>query len=180
LYAKHTHVAVCPRVRVLRCLFVVVHWCNNVVKAHSWPVTREQPSKAQPSTEGSDPDVGATRTTNANSRTFTPQFSLACLQVTRLVARSCISLTMRGVRGFPELRSLDLGGCDGVVPIELMPTLEQWTMLEELSLESCAMVTEIQLTLGRLRLLQVQGCRSLSWVGKPICSGQRLCGRDYD
>ena len=44
------------------------------------------------------------------------QVGLACTQLTSLKARSCPGLTLNAMQGFPELRHLDLTGCDCIAP----------------------------------------------------------------
>lgn len=84
---------------------------------------------------------------------------------------------MAAMRGFPELRSLDLSGCDSVAPTGLLPSLEQWTLLEHVNLESCSLLAHVQLSLPRLQGLQLQGCRSLVWVRFSLLNSLPACFR---
>lgn len=103
------------------------------------------------------------------------QVANVCHHVTRLTARQCIGLNMTNVRGFPELRALDLTGCDSIAPTGVLPTLEAWTTLEEVILDSCILLTHVQLTMPRLRSLHLQGCRGLLWVrAPPWCHAAQL------
>lgn len=43
-----------------------------------------------------------------------------------------------------------------------VPALEWWTLLEELTLDNCVLMTSVTLSLPRLRVLSLRGCRALA------------------
>ena len=43
-----------------------------------------------------------------------------------------------------------------------VPALEWWTLLEELTLDNCVLMTSVTLSLPRLRMLSLRGCRALA------------------
>ncbi|CAL8472159.1 g11701 [Coccomyxa elongata] len=92
------------------------------------------------------------------------EVGLACTQLTRLKARNCPGLTLNAIQGFPELRHLDLTGCDCIAPATAVPTLERWTNLESLTLDHCGLLTNLTLSLPHLRTISLRHCRALATV----------------
>ena len=44
------------------------------------------------------------------------QVGRTCKAVTTLIAAKCPGITLNSMQGFPELRHLDLTGCEGIAP----------------------------------------------------------------
>ncbi|KAK9836189.1 hypothetical protein WJX81_007802 [Elliptochloris bilobata] len=84
--------------------------------------------------------------------------------LTWLSAAGCIGLTLSMVRGFPALREANFSNCDSLAPATAVPALESWTLLEELILDNCISMMSVTLSLPRLRVLSLRGCRALAQV----------------
>mmetsp|Transcript_38492 Transcript_38492/g.108786 ORF Transcript_38492/g.108786 Transcript_38492/m.108786 type:complete len:979 (-) Transcript_38492:400-3336(-) len=87
-----------------------------------------------------------------------------CHSLSHLILSNCIAVSLAGVRGFGALRRLNLSNCDSLNSTTAMPVLEAFTALEEVTMDSCGLLTQVVLTLPRLKVLSLRGCRSLERV----------------
>ena len=76
----------------------------------------------------------------------------ALTRLTQLHLADTVGLSMTGVRDFPVLKQLGLSRCENVTTATLQPALESCMALEALTLDSCHMLTALQLTMPRLQV----------------------------
>ena len=61
-------------------------------------------------------NMGAVASANSEVKSLPVQVGRTCRSVRTLIAAKCPGITLNSMHGFPELRHLDLTGCEGIAP----------------------------------------------------------------
>lgn len=97
------------------------------------------------------------------------QVGLACTQLTRLKARNCPGLTLNAMQGFPELRHLDLTGCDCIAPATAVCTTHRfWGTCNTLSGAPSNLVILFGLVVYMPVSCEAQITPELDWLNKLV------------
>lgn len=90
------------------------------------------------------------------------EFAFHLTSLVHLNISCCVGVTLNGVRDFTSLRTLIMIGCESLSPNTVTPALESCINLEEVYMDNCGLLTSISLSMPKLQVLSLRGCRCLT------------------